>query len=113
GISTTNSITSDASAFTYSFWFNSSGGGVPILRGEDSFGNGWSATLQITSNILFAIVNGSPAQINLTSNATISAGTWYHVDAVWTPGSGMKLYINGGLDNSNTDSSTTLRSSTK
>jgi len=113
GVTMPNSITSDTSAFTYSFWVNSSGGGVPILRGEDGFGNGWSAAIQLNSIISFSIVNSSPAQINLNSNAAISSGAWYHVVAVWAPGNGMQLYVNGALDNSNTNQSAALRSSTK
>jgi YD repeat-containing protein len=113
GISMVNSITTDASPFTYSFWVNSTGGGNTILRGEDSFGNGWSVLVQIDSTILFGIVNSAPAFVPLSSNATISTGTWYNIAAVWTPGSGMKLYVNGALDNSNTDTSNTLRSSSK
>jgi hypothetical protein len=113
-ITTSNSITGDTSPFTYSFWFNSVGGGSVVHRGQDGFGNGWSAVVQVLgSNIQFNIVNSSPAQINLASNATIAAGTWYYVTAVWTPGSGMQLYVNGALDNANTNTSTTLRSSTK
>jgi RHS repeat-associated protein len=112
-ITTPNSITADSSPFTYSFWFNSAGGGVAAFRGQDGFGNGWSAVVQVGSNIVFNIVNSSPAQINLTSNAAIASGTWYYVTAVWIPGSGMKLYVNGTLDNSNTNNSGTLRSSTK
>jgi YD repeat-containing protein len=113
GIGMSNSITTDTSGFTYSFWVKSSGGGTAILRGEDGFGNGWSAYVLLNSNFQFAIVNSSPSQITLTSNSSVSQGTWYHVAAVWTPGSGMKLYINGVLDSSNTNTSTTLRSSTK
>jgi hypothetical protein len=113
GISTTNSITADTSAFTYFLWAKPSGGGTAILRGEDSFGNGWSAAVGMGTNIGFSVVNNAPAQINLTSNATVTTGNWYNVAAVWTPGSGMKLYVNGILDNSNTNTSTTLRSSTK
>jgi len=112
-ITTPNSITADTSPFTYSFWFNSAGGGVAAFRGQDGFGNGWSAEVQVGSNIAFNIVNSSPTQINLSSNAAITAGTWYYVTAVWTPGLGMKLYVNGTLDNSNTNNSSTLRSSTK
>ena len=113
GISTTNSITPDTSPFTYSFWVNSVAGGSTIWRGQDGFGNGWSAGVSVGSNFTFSIVNSAPTQINLTSNTTVVANTWYHVVAVWAPGSGMKLYVNGALDASNTNSSTTLRSSTK
>jgi RHS repeat-associated protein len=113
GIGTTNSITTDTSAFTYSFWLKSSGGGTAILRGEDSFSNGWSVGITIGANILFALVNSSPGETDLRSNTGVTAGAWYHVAAVWTPGSGMKLYVNGVLDNSNSNTSTALRSSTK
>ncbi|MCU1244043.1 MAG: LamG domain protein jellyroll fold domain protein, partial [Candidatus Acidoferrum typicum] len=112
-ITTPNSITADTSAFTYSFWFNSAGGGIAALRGQDGYGNGWSSVVQVGSNIQFNIVNNVPAQINVTSNATITAGTWYYVTAVWTPGSSMQLYLNGALDSGLTNTSTTLRSSTK
>jgi RHS repeat-associated protein len=113
GITMTSSVTADNSPFTYSFWVKSSGGGGTVQRGQDGFGNGWSANIWISSNFRFSIVNSSPSQINLSSNATVTNGTWYNIAAVWVPGSGMKLYVNGALDNSNTDSSTALRSSTK
>jgi hypothetical protein len=114
GIGATNSITADMSAFTYSFWVKPTGSGTVILRGQDTFGNGWSVGINIgVTNVRFSLVNSTPTEIDLTSNATISAGNWYHVATVWTPGSGMKLYVNGVLDNTNTNTSTLLRSSTK
>jgi RHS repeat-associated protein len=112
-ISTTNSITADSNPFTYSFWVNSAGGGTTIYRGQDGFGNGWSANLAVASRFTFYIVNSSSSQVSLTSNSTVATNTWYHIVAVWTAGPGMRLYVNGVLDNSNTDTSTGLRRSTK
>jgi hypothetical protein len=114
GIGATNSITADTSAFTYSFWVKPTGSGTVILRGQDTFGNGWSVGINIgVTNVRFSLVNSTPTEIDLTSNATVSVGNWYHIATVWTPGAGMKLYVNGVLDNSNTNTSTVLRSSTK
>jgi hypothetical protein len=113
-IATSNAITGDTSPFTYSFWLNSVGSGTVARRGQDGFGNGWSALVQLTgSNMQFAIVNSTPTQFTITSNATIAAGTWYYVTAVWTPGSTLQLYVNGALDSAIANTSTTLRSSTK
>lgn len=55
-----------------------------------------------TGKLRFAIFDGS-SHIALTNQALWKAGTWYHAAFLWGPG-GMKIYINGILDG--TDSHT-------
>ncbi len=66
-----------------------------------------------TSSYLLTFNTSSQLRVKLSDGATIpvydstgtfSTGTWYHVAAVYTAGSSVKLYINGVLDINSTSS---------
>jgi hypothetical protein len=113
GLSTT--FMNGASAGTFEFWMNTSnvaGGNGPygstglynILIGKAS-GPDNGLGLQSAAKVRLRLNS-----VNLDGNVTISTNTWYQIVGSWAPGS-MKVYVNGNLDTSNTNTQT-LESST-
>jgi len=67
---------------------------------------GWFIFNINSSNRLFLQHNSSAPINNLTGNTNVLANTWYHVAATFEVGVGLKLYVNGSLDASNTNTAT-------
>jgi hypothetical protein len=104
----TQTLLKNATTGTISVWVNPDtiGGGTyfgefrNVIFGQAtgaSFDNA-VAVAPATNNIRFLLGGGSAH--SLTSNALLSTGVWTHIVATWGP-SGMALYVNGRLDNSN------------
>ena len=92
------------SVFTISAWFktNTTNGGVILSFGDSKTGVSTNKDRAIymsdNGNINFVVNNGSVRTI--TSTLAYNDNTWHHVVASLS-GSGMRLYVDGGLTNSN------------
>jgi len=113
----TNLIGSNSSNYTWETWckpttfikeFNT------LVRGRDGFGNGWNIQSRIkpTGKFSVAIVNTSPAEIDVTSTTSAVLGNWYCITGVLTYNSKLELYVNGIFSGVTTNSNTNLRTST-
>ena len=85
---------------------NSNANAIIIQKGTDS--EGYLLRLDGSGNdvgVVFAISNiaGNDYPTELISNSNIPANTWTHVTATYD-GSDMKIYINGQLDNTTSES---------
>ena len=99
GTSWTTSLWFNANSINYVANYNGNNLGSVLLIGFN--GNEYSLFFSsVSNNILFSTYNGS--YNNLASN-TVNFGLnrWYNVVAICDSNVGMKLYINGVLDNSN------------
>jgi hypothetical protein len=97
----------DAGDFTVEFWFNSpdiSGTQTPV--GVITSTNGWVIRLN-ANKIAFIPYIGGSFQFILGDITTLSSNTWYHI-AVTRNGNDFKLFINGTLEDSETNSVTLL-----
>jgi hypothetical protein len=86
---------------------------VFLYRGIDVGGggaDGWSLVLYKAGSgekiSLYAIAGGG-----ISSSVSLTASQWYYIIGVWTT-TGMKLYVNGNLEATNSYGSTGLRNST-
>ncbi len=113
----TNLIGSNSSSYTWETWckptnfikeFNT------LVRGRDGFGNGWNiqSRIKTTGNFSVAIVNTSPAEIDVTSTASAVLGNWYCITGVLTYNLKLELYVNGIFSGVTANSNTNLRTST-
>jgi hypothetical protein len=112
-----NDYISTASPFTFACWFNMQRDvadtrywGLWSLGGT----NAWSASGSVpshTGTVQASIVttSGGAARYDATSAGTYAPFVWYHYAAVWRPGSGLYLYVDGRQDGSNTSATTTMR----
>lgn len=113
----TNTIGSNTSSYTFGGWVRPRTGTTEQMiftRGEDGSGSGWSMMLNkrpSINNIRVAVVaDGSEVSANAPTN--FLNDVWYQYYGVWTPGSSLKLYINGVLVATTNTTRVTLRSST-
>lgn len=76
-------------------------GGI-IHKGTKADLSDESYSLQLWDNgrVALKLVDGAGGSHTLQSNTSVSDGQWYHVTGTWD-GSGMKIYFNGQMDNSN------------
>ncbi len=76
-------------------------GGI-IHKGTKADLSDESYSLQLWDNgrVALKLVDGGGVSHTLQSNTTVNAGQWYHVVGAWD-GTGMKIYFDGQLDNSN------------
>ncbi len=76
-------------------------GGI-IHKGSKADLSDESYSLQLWDNgrVALKLVDGGGGGHTLQSNASLNNNQWYHVAGVWD-GTGMKIYIDGQLDNSN------------
>jgi len=87
--------------------FQSSSPFISSLIGSESDGN--SAFLRLgdadlaNNKVQFDLYFGD-TQVKLDGNIELAANTWNHIAGVYSSSSGMKLYINGVLDASNSQS---------
>lgn len=94
-------------------------GRITMARGFDQAGaysEGWNLYLAFSSinQAQFGITTTSPsiASYTVSGTTTLSANTWYYLTGVWTAGSSLKIYLNGVLENTVSNTSTSLRNST-
>jgi len=95
----------DNGNFTVEFWFNSndisaSQTAISLIDG----GGGWVIRLNASKIALVPYISGS-FQFVLGDITTLSSDTWYHI-AVTRDGNDFKLFINGTLEDSETNSVT-------
>jgi hypothetical protein len=108
--------------FSFSAWVNAADipSGVsglcdnyyPAIASDTVEGFGWNLTMGSPNGIgysNFEIARWKSVSIweGITSNATFTANTWYHVVGVYTPEQ-TSLYINGAIDKSTAASQSTL-----
>lgn len=65
---------------------------------------GWDMTGENDNKMYFKIAQNGTTNIEVGSSGTIPIGEWVHWAGVYEPGSSLRLYKNGVLDNSNTSS---------
>jgi hypothetical protein len=106
---------------TFSVWYNplnSSAGTLPLNRGRDGAGNGWSLMLgsDNTSGHRYrcAIATASPLVGYFAySTSTVVLNQWVYLTGVWINGSSISLYVNGVFQSSTSVPSNSLRTSTE
>jgi hypothetical protein len=108
---------SNSSNYTFSVWYNPLGNvnTVPLGRGRDGNGAGWSVTLgsDNTSGNRYraGVVVGGVGYIAY-STSPMTLNQWVYLTGVLTIGGSLNLYINGIFNNSIVVPSGTLRTST-
>jgi len=110
----------DAASYTWGGWYKINNTDKDVFlnsRGADGSGSGWSLTVytnNTTKKLIVGVVktSGGTAFISVTQTNTYTVGVWYHIYAVWAPGTAIRLYINGVLNNTFNTANTGLRSST-
>ncbi|MBN2667662.1 MAG: LamG domain-containing protein [Bacteroidales bacterium] len=109
-----STINLSGSSITLECWvkvdnFNDPGQGVISLIGTEQSGN--SAFLRLgdggvplaLNKVQFVLLIGG-TQIKLNGSQALTSNTWYHIAGVYDSSTGMKIYINGNLDVSNSQS---------
>jgi hypothetical protein len=92
-------------SYSVEAWIKRSAIGVTHgILGDPQFG--WFIFSINSSNKVFLQHNSSAPVNNITGNTNILANTWYHVAATFETGVGLKLYVNGSLDASNSNTAT-------
>jgi hypothetical protein len=108
---------SNSSNYTFSVWYNPLGNvnTVPLGRGRDGKGAGWSVTLgsDNTSGNRYraGVVVGGVGYIAY-STSPMTLNQWVYLTGVLTIGGSLNLYVNGIFNNSIVVPSGTLRTST-
>lgn len=93
-------------AGTLGTWFNMDSikpfGGL-IHKGDKADWSDESYTMQFWSGnkVMLGLRDDSGNVTKVVTNTKFQPGQWYHVAATWDP-TGMKIYVNGELDNSTT-----------
>ena len=112
-------VIGDNDLVTMSVWVNFRTLGKVISffgRGKDGSGNGWSILVHknIDDILQFHVVRTVPsvAGVVATSNITVVTNRWYHVVGIWEPTIGVKIYVDGVLEATTTDTGSSLRTST-
>jgi hypothetical protein len=65
----------------------------------------YTLSMSTVGALYFDIKNGAGTRSTVQSNSALKAGSWYAIACTWdgtSQAAGMKLYINGALDNQNT-----------
>jgi signal peptidase I len=113
GVINGNTSAAGPGTFSVEAWFKStSSTGGPIL----GFGNGTGQNPSTTvDRLLYLGPNGrvmfgvGATKTTITSTSAVNNGSWHHVVGTYTSGTnGMKLYVDGALQNSNTATPVTL-----
>ncbi len=102
--------TATMTGFTFSCWFNPSvlSPSAPtayrrIFNIQDATSKNYDLSYHYASGKLdFINFSGTADHINMFSNTTFSANTWYHVVVTIDATNRPSLYVNGVLDNSST-----------
>lgn len=102
----------NTNAFTLSYWFNAksfNGAGIVAKRVSFNDNNAYGTFLTADGKLNIDINSNND---RFTSNASFERGAWYHValvfDGTLTASQRAKLYINGTLDKTATETSTTI-----
>lgn len=93
--------------FTAEAWVKLNSANNATIIGQHAFiVGGWRISYDNTNGIQFALNpnGGGGTTINSTPVTRFNANQWYHVAAVWVPGTSMSLYVNGTLNASSTTS---------
>ena len=101
--------------FTLSSWVKSSSGkNELIINNENILYTGYRLNINVNANIEIGLRSSISDDIAIETLNSINAGTWYHIVGTYdgtSNVSGMKIYINGVEEDTNTISNT-LTSST-
>ena len=101
--------------FTLSSWVKSSSGkNELIINNENILYTGYRLNINVNANIEIGLRNSISDDIAIETLNSINANTWYHIVGTYdgtSNVSGMKIYINGVEEDTNTISNT-LTSST-
>ncbi len=102
----------NTSAFTLSYWFKANsfnGSGLVAKRISFDNNNSYSTFLTMDGKLTVDINSNNN---RFTSTTTFNPGAWYHVAVVFDGGLASteraKLYVNGSLDKTSTETSTTI-----
>ena len=109
----------DSASYTWGGWYilnDTTKDSQLNSRGSDGSGSGWSLMIYgINSSKKIAVgvvkTSGGIAYIDVQSTFTYTTGIWYHLYGVWQPGTAIRLYVNGVLNNTTTTTQTGLRNS--
>ncbi|MBN1156468.1 LamG domain-containing protein [Candidatus Woesearchaeota archaeon] len=85
-------------AFTIEGWINAdnvTGTKTLFSRGISTGGLSYRVDLVGLRIRFYIYSNGTSNRTTTTGNVIMSAGTWYHVAAVYSPSSYMRIYVNG------------------
>lgn len=94
--------------FTIEMWINADGftqeGGADrrLLSKTDGSADGYEISLTTAGKVNFRKWDAG-GSVDLASDTALSADTWTHIVCVQTSSGGMRIYINGVLDKSNSD----------
>jgi hypothetical protein len=115
GLSSTGATTGSC---TWGAWFRTTTSAlekVIAMRGNDGSPDGWSLLISktATGKMSVGVVNTTPfiASTFAESTTTLVSNTWYYVYGVWTSGTNIKIYVNGSLENTTSNTRTGLRTS--
>lgn len=89
--------------YSLSAWINAGAGETlaDILHVSAlSDGGGWCVPMLTLSASKIVSNSWTGGLSSVTSNATITPGQWYHVVTTWDATNGLRIYIDGALDNS-------------
>jgi hypothetical protein len=96
---------------TFGGWVKMTTGSTNEVIFQLGYNTLWSLQLvkAIDNKFTFSIV-ASNTQFDCPAASSLTSGTFYYVTAKWTSGSSLKIYINGVLSNTVTNTNTVLRS---
>ena len=100
--------------FTLSSWVKSNVSNELIINNENILYTGYRLNINVNANIEIGLRSSISDDIAIETLNSINAGTWYHIVGTYdghSNVSGMKIYINGVEEDTNTISNT-LTSST-
>jgi hypothetical protein len=107
-----NAISDDNKSHTLDFWYRPGTEGVPIFRGCDGFGDGWSMNIDPFQFSVVIYDGGYVAKQVTGTPGTL--GEYIHVTGVFSRTGFIKLYVNGILLNTlSIPENKRLRSSTR
>jgi hypothetical protein len=97
---------------TFGGWVKMTTGSTQEIIFQRGLGTLWNLFIsKATDNkFTFSIVTSTFSQIDCPAASTLTSGIFYYVIAKWTAGSSLKIYINGAISNTVTNTQTTLRS---
>lgn len=75
-----------------------------IAKQGTASNRGWSLNVEADGKASFQIATNSTTVQLVNSASAIPSGQWVHLAGVYEPGTALRLYVNGTLNNSNTTS---------
>jgi hypothetical protein len=99
-------------SITFGGWVKMTTGSTQEIIFQRGLGVIWNLFISKATNnkFTFSIVTSTFNQIDCPAASTLTSGIFYYVIAKWTAGSSLKIYINGAISNTVTNTQTTLRS---